>query len=88
MTEGIELEEMEQIFDEVLDEVFEERLNQNCQWGEQNNCPDKWLSILLEEVGEVAEANNDEEYKNYREELIQVAAVAIQMVECYDRNSL
>lgn len=51
--------------------------------------------ILGEEVGEVQKAalesyfryegrNND--YSDYRKELIQVAAVAIAMIESYDRN--
>ncbi len=35
------------------------------------------LSVLVEEVGEVARAVNDGKQDNYRDELVQVAAVAI-----------
>ena len=47
------------------------------------DCPDaKRLSALVEEVGEVARALHDEEGADrLREELIQVAAVAVAWVE-------
>lgn len=42
-----------------------------------------WAHILFEEVVEALESNSDTET---RRELIQVAAVAVAMVECIDRN--
>ena len=36
--------------------------------------------------GEFSDEIQESRMENYREELIQVAAVASQMVECYDRN--
>ncbi|EKO51299.1 hypothetical protein LEP1GSC131_2064 [Leptospira kirschneri str. 200802841] len=51
--------------------------------------------ILGEEVGEVQKAalesyfryeGKNHDYSEYRNELIQVAAVAISMIECFDRN--
>lgn len=54
-----------------------------------------WISILTEELGEAAKEANDiffyaqkgEAAKaRYREELIQVAAVAVAMIESIDRN--
>lgn len=71
----------------VLEEVLDERGKQDIMWGEQNHGPDKWFSILGEEVGEVAHANLEKDWVNYREELIQVAAVAVAMVESFDRQS-
>ncbi len=81
----------------LLIEIYHERKAQDAKWGEQNHDPFKYLAILGEEVGEannaVLEAYNfKEEYFNhqrledYRKELIQVAAVAIAMVECFDRK--
>ena len=82
----------------VLKEVFSERKRQNRKWGEQNHAPAEYLMILGEEVGEANKAaleahfhpGDDEEkeshYKNYREELVQIAAVAVAMVECFDRS--
>lgn len=81
----------------ILNEVAAERLRQNEKWGEQNHHPVEWLAILTEETGEVAKevveltfSNDETEVKtrlqNYRMELIQVAAVAVQMIECLDRN--
>jgi NTP pyrophosphatase (non-canonical NTP hydrolase) len=84
----------------VLEEVAQERLRQDRMWGEQNHDPFTWLAILGEEVGEANRAALEavfwERYgmpdhplqlaSHYREELIQVAAVATAMVECLDRN--
>lgn len=47
-----------------------------------------WLEILEEEVYEaIAEAAAGDKEK-FREELIQVAAVVVAMIECLDRNGL
>ncbi len=81
----------------VLNQIAHEREAQNRKWGEQNHEPTHWLAILLEEVGEVAK--DVVEYKavkservqrnhldNARIELIQVAAVAVAMIESLDRK--
>ena len=70
---------------EVLEEVMEERKRQDELWGEQNHEDRIWLAILVEEVGEVANDIN-ERSKELREELIQVAAVAVSWVESIDRR--
>ncbi|KAA1217237.1 hypothetical protein H2653_11085 [Vibrio cholerae] len=62
-------------------------VSQDFKWGADRNLdPLFWNAILGEEVGEVSKAilEND---PNLRNELIQVAAVAMQWVECIDRNS-
>ncbi len=75
----------------ILKEVQQERERQNAKWGEQNHHPFVWLGILGEEVGEANKAVLDHNFDgktldNYREELVQVAAVAVAMIECLDRN--
>lgn len=70
----------------VLAEVDNERNMQDLKWGEQNHEPLMWLAILGEEVGEVNRAVLEGDLANYREELIQVAAVAIAAVEALDRQ--
>jgi hypothetical protein len=85
----------------ISGEVREERERQDKKWGEQNHAPIIWIGILTEEVGEAAKAGNEIHFhkshqgelykgwlKNYREELIQVAAVATAAVESLDRNEL
>ena len=83
-------------FSEICREILGERQRQEKLWGEQNWHPSQWLAILGEEYGEVCRdvcemelANSAERtlesWKNYREELVQVAAVAIQMIEANDR---
>lgn len=75
------------IREEILTEVAAERYRQDTKWGEQNHGPFKWLTILGEEVGEACKGALEGDLKNYREELIQAAAVAAAMVECLDRNA-
>lgn len=72
--------------DIVLWEVATERKRQDERWGQQDHSGEKWFRILGEEVGEVAKAINEHDVDNYREELIQVAAVAVSAVESLDRN--
>ena len=78
----------------ILDEILNERNRQDKKWGVQNHKPIEWVAILTEEVGEVAKEALDHHFKNremtldnYRTELIQVAAVAISMIESLDRSS-
>jgi len=78
----------------VFVEVSKERDRQDRLWGEQNHDPVYWLSILGEEFGEACQAFNNYWFEStsdnldaYREEIIQVAAVAVEMIECLDRNS-
>ena|ERR1035437_2602058 len=69
----------------ILEEVLAERMKQDEKWGEQNHPPFKWVTILGEEFGEVSKAALENDPHNYREELIQVAAVAIAAIENFDR---
>ena len=74
----------------IYDEIKQERRNQNIKWGEQNHYPTYWMVILMEEVGEAAQClcGKSINYKNYRKEMIQVAAVAIAALECFDKNDI
>jgi len=77
----------------ALELVRQERENQNEKWGDQSDVDlFEWVSILAEEVGELAQEVNDVHlcrhvhvkrggYKRVQEEAVQVAAVAIEIVE-------
>jgi NTP pyrophosphatase (non-canonical NTP hydrolase) len=84
-------------FNEIAAAVYCERIEQNRKWGQQNHAPIEWCAILGEEVGEVQKATlethfakqhgvPENDYTNYRKELIQVAAVVFAMIESLDRN--
>ena len=82
---------MEIVKDGIDLEIEAERKRQDAKWGEQNHDPFVWVTILTEEVGEAAQASLEARFgkgstDSYREELIQVAAVAKSMVECLDRG--
>ncbi|UOQ93391.1 MazG-like family protein [Halobacillus shinanisalinarum] len=73
---------------EVLDDIRRERIRQEKKWGKQRHDYPFWLTILTEEVGEVAQAmqQGSVAYKqsdsdDLYEELIQVAAVATAIAE-------
>ncbi len=76
---------------EVIGEVFAECERQDRKWGEQNHSPSRWFTILGEEFGEVAKETVGITFAhpwstNYRTELTHTAAVAIRMIEAYDRR--
>lgn len=85
-----------------ISDILAERKRQDAKWGEQNHDPITWLAILMEEVGETAkealtmrcqpnDPHGDEKYEaarlRYRDEALQVAAVAFAMLECFDRGN-
>lgn len=81
-----------------LTAVSMERVKQDIKWGEQNHSYERWMTILMEEVGETAECvleadpHNITHYnaclENLEYELIQVAAVCIAFIESMHRQEL
>lgn len=75
----------------AVDDVLAERARQDARWGEQNHDPFTYLAILVEEVGEMAQAALHARFGGpaavkLREEAIHTAAVALAIVECLDRG--
>lgn len=77
----------------ALADVLKERARQDEIWGEQNHDPFVYGAILTEEVGEFMQAALDTRFggkdggkSKIREEAVQVAAVALAIVECLDRG--
>lgn len=71
----------------IAHELVMERRRQDKKWGVQNHLPERWLTILLEEVGEAAHGRLENDRANYREELVQSAAVIVAMIESLDRGN-
>lgn len=80
--------------DEILRQVMDERVSQDRKFGTQSHSASMWLAILTEEVGEAAEQvvelasaiRVDDIAASLRDELIQVAAVAVAFVEWMDNG--
>lgn len=87
----------------VVDDVKQERHRQLAKFGVQDHPIADWFLILGEEVGEAQReacehvfrgrfpehyADDPERLHRLRKELIEVAAVAVAMVESLDRNEL
>lgn len=67
-------------------EICDERIAQDAKWGEQRDHSFPfWYTILAEEFGEVGRAILEHDAIGFRNELIQTAAVAVAMVEAFDR---
>jgi NTP pyrophosphatase (non-canonical NTP hydrolase) len=82
---------------EAIELVLYERSNQDRKWGyPQHNTPFEWMSILMEEVGELATAMNDtfigkdseQDVSKILNEAIQVSAVALSIIEHYSNNGI
>lgn len=76
---------------EALIDVLQERARQDRKWGEQNHDPFTYLTVLSEEVGELAQAALHTRFGGHaadglRTEAIHVAAVALAILECLDRG--
>lgn len=73
-------------------DIQTERKAQDEKWGQQNHHFERWLAILMEEIGEMSKAFLDKQFKpvadgtNFRTEMVQSAAVLHAMIECGDRN--
>lgn len=75
---------------EIYEDINHERRRQFQKFGQQDHAPKKWLAILVEEVGEVAThciSDVELDLAAYREELVQVAAVACSAIEALERSS-
>lgn len=68
---------------EIYDRIKRERAKQILKWGDQVHHPLYWLGILMEEVGEVGKALVENKLDEYPDEVIQVAAVCIAMIESH-----
>lgn len=83
-------EKIKKLMMAVSQEVYMERFRQNDKWGVQRHNIGTWLAILMEEVGEVAQAaqnrmglvsTKETDADNLYEECIHVAAVASAIAE-------
>lgn len=73
------------LVERVLEKIRQERKRQDDKWGPQREHPDLlWNAILAEEVGEVSRAILERDRANLRDELVQVAAVAVCWLEAMD----
>jgi len=75
---------------DIYQDIDAERDRQEAKFGSQMHPWPIWAAILAEEAGEVAEACLQAHWReeggldHLREELVQVAAVAVQMLEKLD----
>ena len=61
--------------------IQDERRRQDAKWGRPSHSSQYWLVILIEEVGEIAQAILQRKLDEYVTALIQAAAVIVAMLE-------
>jgi hypothetical protein len=84
-------------FNDALNAVVDERIRQELRWGIQRHSWPEWTCILTEEIGEAAQKANQLHWadggtafqmeplrEEFREELVQSAAVIVAMIEHLD----
>ncbi len=80
---------------DILREVLSERVGQDAKWGAQVHdfTITMWMTILVEEVGEACQATlrnrlcaDGGSFADIRRELVQVAAVAVAVIEQIDNG--
>lgn len=75
----------------VVNAVVAERERQDAKWGPQDHPLPVWMAILMEEVGELSECVLHAQFgghaaENLRKEAVQVAAVALALVQAFDEG--
>ena len=68
----------------VYELIEKEIRRQDHAWGIQRHTSDYWLGILIEELGAAAKAVVDRKSKEAYDELVQVAAVAVQWLRSWN----
>lgn len=72
----------------LIKSILLERRQQDLKWGKQEHNAAWWMNILMEEVGEASKAVLEQSPEQYREEMIQVAAVALAALESFEEHGL
>ena len=78
-------------FDWILDKIMEENAKQIEKWGVQTHSAFEWLTYTTEELGELAKAISEYEYREGLKdkvvaEAIQVATLALKIAEMYEKK--
>lgn len=71
---------------QVVDDITARREHQDRKFGVRDLHPMQWLTICVEEMGEVAFAICEGDNDAYRNELVDLAASAIAALECLDNG--
>ena len=69
----------------IIRQIECERHNQDKKWGADRDLPiGDWMLILHEETGEACQSALQGDMENFRAEMVQVAAVALAIIESHD----
>jgi len=75
----------------ILAKISDENFNQMKKWGIEVRSAFEWLTYTAEELGELAKAILEHEYRDGRvedvvKEAVQVATLALKIAEIFDRQ--
>lgn len=77
--------------DWIIDKIQNENFNQRQKWGIQSHTSFEWLTYTAEELGSLAKAIGEYEYRNGNKkkvvsEAIQVATLALKIAEMFENG--
>ena len=75
----------------ILKKIKDENINQLDKWGIQTHSAFEWLAYTTEELGELAQAISEVEYRDGEKEqvvkeAVQVATLALKIAEMFEKN--
>jgi len=75
----------------IINAIQSENANQVLKWGVQTHSAFEWLTYTTEELGELANAISEYEYRNGSKrqivsEAIQVATLALKIAEMFEKG--
>ena len=78
-------------FDWILDQIMKENAMQVDKWGVQSHSAFEWLTYTTEELGELAKAISEHEYRGGLKEKViseafQVATLALKIAEMFENQ--
>ena len=79
---------------DILNDIMDDRVKQDEGWGVNRDNSESWILILAEEIEQVTRPVLEDRFPcglnislvEYRKKLIQIAAIAIAVIESFDRN--
>lgn len=75
----------------ILTKIYNENTAQYMKWGIQTHSAFEWLTYTVEELGSLAKAIGEHEYRNGSkqkviDEAIQVATLALKIAEMFEKT--
>ena len=83
---NIELSNFQERFTKAFQDMSDECNQQDFKWGDNPHYNHVWLSILLKQIGQIADSINLHDYSELERQLVHAAAVLTQWISDSERE--